>query len=93
MAAACLAGASVSYAGLHGFVGLIVPHIARFWVGSETRFLLPLSAILGGAFLTLCDILARTLFAPFEIPVGIILSFLGGPFFLWLLTQRRGERR
>ncbi len=93
MAAACLAGASVSFAGLLGFVGLIVPHIARFWVGSETRFLLPLSAILGGAFLTLCDILARTLFAPFEIPVGIILSFLGGPFFLWLLTQRRGERR
>ena len=92
MAAACLAGASVSFAGLLGFVGLIVPHIARFWVGSETRYLLPLSALLGGAFLTLCDILARTLFAPFEIPVGIILSFLGGPFFIWLLVRRRGER-
>lgn len=92
IAAACLAGASVSFAGLLGFIGLLVPHMARFWVGSEARFLLPLSALLGGIFLTLCDTLARIIFAPFELPVGIVLSFLGAPFFIWLLLKRKGGR-
>lgn len=92
MAAACLAGASVSFAGLLGFVGLLVPHMARFWVGSESRFLLPLSALLGGIFLTFCDTLARVVFAPFELPVGIVLSYLGAPFFIWLLLKRKGGR-
>ncbi|MEG1800448.1 MAG: iron ABC transporter permease [Oscillospiraceae bacterium] len=90
MCAALLAGASVSFAGLLGFVGLIVPHTARFFVGSEARFLLPMSALLGAIFLTSCDVLARTIFSPFEIPVGIILSFLGGPFFIWLLLRKKG---
>lgn len=90
MSAALLAGASVSFAGLISFVGLIIPHCARFMVGSETRFLFPLSAAMGASFLTLCDILARTMFMPFEIPVGIILSFLGGPFFIWLLLKKKG---
>lgn len=87
--AALLAGASVSFAGLLGFVGLLVPHAARFLVGTEIKYLLPLSAIMGASFLTLCDILARTLFRPFEIPVGIILSFLGGPFFIYLLLKKK----
>ena len=92
VAAACLAGASVSFAGLLGFVGLIVPHAARFLAGAETRFLLPLSAAMGAAFLTLCDILARVLFAPYELPVGILLSYIGAPFFIWLLLRQRGGR-
>lgn len=90
--AAALAGAAVSYAGLLGFVGLVVPHIMRLLVGEESRPLM-LSSLLGGAaFLTLCDLLARTLFAPYELPVGIVLAFVGGPFFIWLLLKQRGGR-
>lgn len=90
--ASLLTGASVSYAGLLGFVGLIVPHIARKLAGSESRILLPLSALTGAAFVTLCDIAARLAFAPYELPVGVFLSVLGGPFFLWLLYKRKGGR-
>ena len=89
--ASILAGGAVSFAGLLGFVGLIVPHAMRRVVGGEHRRLMPVS-MLGGALLTTaCDLLARTLFAPYEIPVGILLSLLGGPFFLWLL-MRRGRK-
>ena len=91
--AAALAGAAVSFGGLLGFVGLIVPHAVRKISGSESRFLLPLSAIFGGAFVTFCDITARMLFAPYELPVGILLSVLGGPAFLWLLWKRKGGRQ
>ena len=90
--AALLAGASVSFAGLLSFVGLIVPHGARRLVGSESRFLLPLSVLGGGALVTLGDLFARLAFAPYELPVGIFLSVLGGPFFLWLLYKRKGGR-
>ena len=89
---AMLAGAAVSFGGLLGFVGLIVPHAVRKLSGSESRFHLPLCAILGGAFVTFCDLTARMVFAPFELPVGILLSVLGGPFFLLLLWKRKGGR-
>ena len=88
--AALLAGASVSFAGLLGFVGLIVPHGVRKLAGHENRLLLPLSAMLGGAFVTLADLLGRILFAPYELQVGILLRVMGGPFFLWLLIRRKG---
>lgn len=88
MIAAALAGAAVSFAGLLGFVGLIAPHMARRLVGEEGRFLLPACAFGGAALLTVCDVLARVLFAPYELPVGIVLSLAGGPFFLWLLFRR-----
>ena len=88
--AAALAGAAVSFAGLLGFVGLIVPHVARFFCPGAPRRALPLSMLLGAAFLTLCDVLARLLFAPYELPVGIVMSFLGAPFFLYLLIRRKG---
>lgn len=87
--AAVLAGASVSFAGLLGFVGLIVPHMARLLVGEECRYFLPATALLGATFLMFCDLVGRTLFAPYELPVGIILSFVGAPFFLWLLVRRK----
>ncbi|MDO5415574.1 MAG: iron ABC transporter permease [Lachnospiraceae bacterium] len=90
--ASALAGASVSFAGLLGFVGLIAPHIARRLVGEECRYLLPFSALFGAFFVMVCDLAARTLFAPYEIPTGIILSFVGAPFFLWLLFQGNGRR-
>jgi iron complex transport system permease protein len=89
---AMLAGAAVSFAGLLGFIGLIIPHAMRRIVGSESRALLPMCAIGGGAFVTLCDTAARVIFAPFELPVGILLSILGGPFFLTLLLKRKGGR-
>lgn len=90
--AAALAGAAVSFAGLLGFVGLIVPHIMRRLVGEESRTLLAASA-LGGAFLlTVCDLLARTVFTPYELPVGIVMSLAGGPFFIWLLLRQRRHR-
>ena len=92
LAAALLAGAAVGVSGLLGFVGLLVPHMARRLVGSDNRWLLPAAALLGGSFVLLCDVLARVLFAPFELPVGIVMSLLGGPFFLYLLLRRKGGR-
>lgn len=90
--AALLAGAAVSFAGLLGFVGLIVPHGVRRMAGSESKVLLPLCAMGGAAFVAFCDTAARVIFAPFELPVGILLSVLGGPFFLLLLLKRKGGR-
>ncbi|MDD4851003.1 MAG: iron ABC transporter permease [Gemmiger sp.] len=92
LAAALLAGAAVSFAGLLSFVGLLVPHIARRLVGSEHRRLVAACALLGASFVLLCDVLARVLFAPFELPVGILLSLLGGPFFLSLLLHHKRSR-
>lgn len=90
--AAALAGAAVSFCGLMGFVGLIVPHTMRQLRGGGSLSLI-LSSVLGGAFfVTLCDLLARVLFSPFELPVGILLAFAGAPFFLWLLFRQRGGR-
>ena len=90
--AAMLAGAAVSFAGLLGFVGLIVPHAVRKLVGSQSRRLLPLCAAGGALLVTVCDLIARLVFAPYELPVGILLSVLGGPFFLLLLMKRKGGR-
>ncbi len=87
--AAVLCGAAVSFAGLLGFVGLIVPHAVRRFAGTECRRLLPLAALWGAAFVTVCDLIARLAFRPRELPVGILLSALGGPFFLYLLSKRR----
>ena len=90
--AALLAGAAVSFSGLLGFVGLLVPHSMRKLAGSESRSLLPLCALGGAGFVTICDTAARILFAPYELPVGILMSVLGGPFFLGLLLKRKGGR-
>ena len=88
-----LAGAAIIFSGLLGFVGLIVPHALRRLTGGENRTLLPLSMLGGALFVLVCDTIARTAFAPYEVPVGILLALLGGPFFLWLLLrQRKGGR-
>lgn len=84
-------GASVSIAGPIGFVGLIVPHVMRLIIGSDYRVLLPASLLGGGAFLIICDTLARVLIAPAEIPVGVITAMIGGPFFLFLLVRKSAE--
>lgn len=88
-----LAGCVVSYAGLLSFIGLVVPHICRHLFGSDARFLIPCSALLGASFVILCDLLGRVLFSPFELPAGILMSFIGGPFFLYLLLKKKGGRR
>ena len=90
--AAALAGAAVSFSGLIGFVGLIVPHIMRRLIGEDSLPLLAGCALGGAVCLTLCDLLGRLLFAPYELPVGIVLSLAGGPFFIWLLIRQRGGR-
>ncbi|MBY0221519.1 iron ABC transporter permease [Mammaliicoccus sciuri] len=84
-----LAGLAVSVSGLIGFVGLVVPHIMRSIVGGDYRFLLPASALGGGLLVVVADTIARSAFNPIELPVGILLSFLGGPFFLYLIQKRR----
>lgn len=86
---AALAGAAVSFAGLLGFIGLIVPHMMRRFFGYDSRHLLIASAIGGASLLTICDVAARVLFSPFELPVGVVLSLGGGPFFIFLLFKRR----
>ncbi len=92
LVAAFLAGISVAMVGLIGFVGLVVPHISRLLVGTDYRFLLPLSAVLGAALLVMADTGARAAFSPVELPVGILMAIIGGPFFLYLL-RRRGTYR
>lgn len=87
--AAVLSGAAVSFAGLLGFVGLIIPHLVRFFVGYDNRLVLPLSAAAGAAFVVFCDMCSRVLFAPYEVPVGILMAFLGGPFFIYLILKNR----
>lgn len=87
--AAVLSGAAVSIAGLLGFVGLIIPHLVRFFVGHDNRFVLPLSATAGATFVVFCDMCSRVIFAPYEVPVGILMAFLGGPFFIYLILKNR----
>lgn len=88
---ALLTAASVAVSGGIGFVGLMIPHIGRIFVGHNYRLLLPTSALCGAIFLTVADLLARTLIRPTELPVGIITAMCGGPFFLFLLARRRKE--
>ena len=85
--AALLAAGAVSVAGLIGFVGLVVPHIVRLIIGTDYKYVIPGSAILGAGVLVFCDTLGRVAFSPIEIPAGIIMAFLGAPFFLYLLRR------
>jgi iron complex transport system permease protein len=82
-------GAAVSVGGPIGFVGIIVPHLVRLLVGADHRLVLPGATFFGAAFLVVCDMIARTLIAPMELPVGVITAMIGGPFFLWLLVRKR----
>jgi iron complex transport system permease protein len=88
VSASLLTGSAVSLGGPIPFVGIIVPHIVRLIVGPDHRLVLPAAALFGGAFLVICDVIARTAFGAAGMPVGAITAFLGGPFFLWLLFRR-----
>lgn len=87
-AASIITGAAVAIGGPIGFVGIIVPHLVRLVAGADHRIVLPASAFTGGAFLVACDVVARTIIAPVELPVGIVTATIGGPFFLWMLVRR-----
>jgi cobalamin transport system permease protein len=84
-------GAIVALCGPIGFVGMMVPHICRLLIGSDHRWLAPATLLFGGGFLVLCDAVARLIIAPAEIPVGVITTLLGGPFFLWLLIKFKAQ--
>ncbi len=88
-----MVGGIVAVCGPIGFVGLMAPHICRLIIGPDHRLLAPATIFFGGIFLTLCDTVARTIVAPAEIPVGVITSLLGGPFFLWLLVGGKSGAR
>jgi iron complex transport system permease protein len=80
--------AAVSVAGVIGFVGLVVPHAVRLALGPDHRRLVPLSAVWGAGFMVLADLVARTVIAPAELPVGVVTALVGAPFFLLLLRRR-----
>ena len=88
LSASLATGAAVSLGGPIGFIGIVVPHLVRLLVGSDHRIVLPASALFGAAFLVLCDLAARMVMSPLEIPVGVVTALIGGPFFLWLLVKR-----
>ena len=88
LCATLMAATAVSMAGMIGFVGLIVPHVARAMFGPDHRWLIPLSAVGGGTFLAVCDAFARTVLAPIEVPVGVVTALAGGPFFLLILQRK-----
>ena len=85
---ALLVAAIVSLVGPIGFVGLVVPHLARLLFGADHRRLLPGAVLVGATFLVVVDIVARTLFRPSELPIGVVTAVIGTPFFLWLLRRR-----
>ncbi len=91
IAASLTTAAAVAFAGIIGFVGLAVPHVVRLLWGGDYRRLIPLSIIAGAAFLLLADILARSIIAPQEVPLGVITAMFGAPFFLWLLRRTKRQ--
>jgi iron complex transport system permease protein len=92
LAASLATASAVAVSGLIGFVGLVVPHIARRIIGSSYALVLPASLLIGGAFLVLADLVARVVLAPAELPIGVVTAFIGAPFFaglLWMGARRR----
>jgi iron complex transport system permease protein len=85
---ALMTSASVSLGGTIGFIGLLVPHIVRFLIGADNKILIPLSAVCGGAFLCLADLIGRSVMSPMEIPSGIVTAIIGSPYFLYLLRKK-----
>jgi iron complex transport system permease protein len=89
MTAALVTGAVVSVSGMIGFIGMVVPHAVRLVLGADHRLLLPASALVGGMVLMTADTFARSVFAPSELPVGVMTALAGGPFFIYLLVWRK----
>jgi iron complex transport system permease protein len=92
-AAAVLTGSAVAVSGAIGFVGLVIPHLVRLLIGSNHKHVLPLSMIIGGTFLVLTDMVARTIISPSELPIGVVTAFIGAPIFAILLVRQRLQRK
>nr|WP_232337077.1 iron ABC transporter permease [Lysinibacillus timonensis] len=91
-AVVCLTGTAVALVGKIAFVGLIIPHITRFLVGVDYRFIIPCSALIGAFFLSLCDLISRYINFPYETPIGVVTALIGVPFFLYLIHKHGGEK-
>jgi iron complex transport system permease protein len=91
LCSALLVAAAVAVSGVIGFIGLVIPHLMRMWLGSDHRAVIPGSVLAGAFLLLLADTLARTAVAPAEMPVGLLTSILGAPWFLWLIFRQRGS--
>jgi len=89
---AAMTGTAVAFSGAIGFVGLVVPHLIRLWQGPDHRRLLPMVTIAGAILLLAADLASRTLVAPTEFPIGVTMSLVGGPFFVWLLLRVRARQ-
>lgn len=89
----CLTGTAVALVGKIAFVGLVIPHITKFIVGVDYRFVIPCSAVIGAVFLAFCDVISRFINFPFETPIGVVTAIIGVPFFLYLIRTRGGEQR
>ena len=90
-AASLTTAAAVAFAGIIGFIGLVVPHIVRLWFGADYRRVIPLSLLGGASALLISDVIARVILAPQEIPVGIVTAMVGAPFFLWVLRRAKNQ--
>jgi iron complex transport system permease protein len=86
-----ITGLAISFSGIIGFVGLIVPHLTRMLLGPDHRVLIPAAAVGGASFLIAADTLSRTIISPSELPVGVVTAFLGAPFFIYLLKKRGSQ--
>ena len=91
LCSALLVAAAVAVSGVIGFIGLVIPHLIRMWLGSDHRAVVPGSVLAGACLLLIADTLARTAVAPAEMPVGLLTSILGAPWFLWLIFRQRGS--
>ena len=86
-----VSAAVVSFTGLIGFVGLVTPHIVRMFIGADNRYLVPACAFFGAALMLVADVVGRVIIYPSALPVGVVMSFLGGPIFLWMVLRRSGS--
>ena len=78
----------MSFTGVIGFVGLVTPHIVRIFIGADNRYLMPASALFGAMLMVVCDLLGRAVLDPAVLPVGVVMAFIGGPTFIWLLVRK-----
>jgi len=93
MITAALTGSAISFVGIIGFVDLIAPHVVRRLFGSRHRIVIPVSALVGGLFMVLCDLVARTILSPQEVPVGVVTALIGGPFFAYVYFKRKANMK
>ena len=86
-----MVGVSVAFCGMIGFIGLVTPHLIRLFIAPDHKYLIPGSALLGAILLGLSDLISKTIIAPAQLPVGVITSAIGAPFFVWLILSQKNR--